>query len=133
MDNTMVKLYFIPDYVTFTWCKEQEEHYHLFLEDYAEVVEDEVINIIEEAGVDLYETLQNLKEEGIAHIAWYSGDSRKMSGLYYLLSLFEIRSFPGGKGKEDIIINLNTSKNRTLEKLNLVMTLNKMKGKENGC
>ena len=136
MSSIMVRVYFIPDYLTFTWLKEQEDKYHIYLEEYAEMVGEELIKIIEDAGVDLYDTLKELKDKGVYHMKSYSINNKKMGGIYNLLSLFEVYEYECGNEDydNDIIINLNTPKERTLEKLRLLITLNhERKGKENGC
>jgi len=82
MSSIMVRVYFIPDYLTFTWLKEQEDKYHIYLEEYAEMVGEELIKIIEDAGVDLYDTLKELKDKGVYHMKSYSINNKKMGGIY---------------------------------------------------
>lgn len=129
--DTNVKIYYIPDYVTFTWCKTQEEHYHIFLEDYAINAGEKIDDIVEDAGVELYDALKELKDKGM-----YEGNAG-MSGMWYLLTLFEVYSYPSqfGSGHDGLYINLNTDHERTNEKLELLIKLNlenKFKGEKNG-
>jgi len=128
MRKGICRILYIPEWVTFKWCKEQKEKYHLFLEDYAEVLNESISNIVEEAGVDLYDALQSLKNDGIFHIDWNFEENKKMMGLYGLLAFYEVYKYQyESGGKEDMFINLNTTKERTKEKLSLLIMLDKMK------
>jgi hypothetical protein len=125
MSGATARVFYIPDYFTFTYCKEDKKSYQQYLKEYACSLEEDIDDIVEEAGVELYDAIKELKEDGVYYIAQYSGDSRKMGGMYALLNLFLICEFDcGGGGYDDAYINLNTNYHRTNEKLELLIKLN---------
>ena len=136
MSGAVARIFYIPDYFTFTYCKKDRKSYQQYLKEYAISLEEDVEKIVVEAGVDLYDAIKELKEDGVYYIAQYSGESRKMGGIYALLNLFLICEFDcGGGGYDDAYINLNTDYHRTNEKLESLIILNlqnKFKGEKNG-
>ncbi len=114
MGNTYAKVLYIPDWVTFKWCKEQEEHFHIFLTDYAVYHGERIDHIKEEAEVKAYDALQTLKKEGVLYAGSYCGKNVDLqSFIFYVLTDFKIVSQPcGGGGFEDMILNLNSDTHR---------------------
>jgi len=107
MSKGLCRILYIPDWVTFKWCKEQEEHYHIFLSDYAVYHDEPIDHIKEEAEVKAYDALQELKNEGGLNISNYSGQNADLNSfINYVLSEFIIR---GNKSDTGIVLNLGYS------------------------
>lgn len=106
MDRGLCRILYIPDWVTFKWCK-QEEHYYIFLEDYALYHDEPIDHIKEEAGVKAYDALQELKNEGGLNVSTYSGQNVDLNSfINYVLSEFIIR---GNMTDSGIVLNLSYS------------------------
>jgi len=124
MNRGLCRILYIPDWVTFKWCKEQEEHYHIFLSDYAVYHDEPIDHIKEEAGVKAYDALQELKNEGGLNVSNYSGQNADLNSfINYVLSEFIIR---GNMTDVGVVLNLNYID----YKIKLVNLMNKEK--ENG-
>jgi len=105
MDKGLCRILYIPEWVTFKWCKDQKEHYHIFLQDYALYHNDPIDHIKEEAGVKAYDALQELKNEGGLNISNYSGQNADLNSfINYVLSEFIIR---GNMTDSGVVLNLN--------------------------
>ena len=125
MSRGLCRILYIPDWVTFKWCKEQEEHYHIFLSDYALHHDEPIDHIKEEAGVKAYDALQELKNEGGLNVSNYSGQNSDLNSfINYVLSEFIIR---GNMTDVGVVLNINYS-----EYKKKLMKLIK-KEKNNGC
>jgi len=112
MSDGTVRVLYIPDWVSFHWCKEQEEHYHIFLQDYAEYHDEPIDHIKEEAGVKAYDLLKKLKDVGSTNMGGYSGTDVDMNSfIHYVLSDFIVATEACGSGSKDgRVINLNSKK-----------------------
>jgi hypothetical protein len=108
MIRGLCRILYIPDWVTFKWCKEQEEHYHIFLQDYAEYHNEAIDLIKEDAGVKAYDALQELKNDGGLIVSNYSGQNADLNSfINYVLSPFIIR---GNMTDSGVVLNLNYEK-----------------------
>ena len=122
MSKGLCRILYIPEWVTFKWCKEQEEHYHIFLSDYAEFHNEPIDHIKEEAGVKAYDALQELKNEGGLYISSYSGQNVDLNSfINYVLSEFIIR---GNIYDAEVVLNINYSESK--EKLIKILKEEKM-------
>lgn len=105
MSKSLCRILYIPDWVTFKWCKEQEEHYHIFLSDYAVYHDEPIDHIKEEAGVKAYDALQELKNEGGLYMSDYYGKNVDLNSfINYVLSEFIIH---GNVTDVGVVLNLN--------------------------
>ena len=130
MSRGLCRILYIPDWVTFKWCKEQEEHYHIFLQDYAEYHNESIDLIKEDAGVKAYDALQELKNEGGVCVNSYSGTNVDLNSfINYVLNEFKISSIETGGGEGGVVINLNYMKYK--EKLMKLMNKEKLNEKDN--
>lgn len=119
MSGSMIRIYYIPDYFTSTYCKEDKKAYQQYLKEYATILGEDVDKIVEEAGVDLYDAIKELKENGIVY-----SESKKLYGMIDLLSLFEVCNFPCcGEHHDDSFINLNSKVEKTIDKLRSLIVL----------
>ena len=125
MNRGLCRILYIPEWVTFKWCKEQEEHYHIFLQDYAVYHDEPIDHIKEEAGVKAYDALQELKNEGGLNVSNYSGQNADLNSfINYVLSEFIVR---GNMTDVGVVLNLNYKKYK--EKLIKLMKEEKENGR----